>query len=85
MSMAPVLQSWRNQRLPDPGFFDAEPDPDWHQNNADPHGDPTPGFTQVGQWCNIFLFFTFIHSNACLQCFKEYMCFESDTDPERVK
>ncbi len=35
---------------PDPNFHvDANPDPalDWHQNNADPHADPTPTFTNV--------------------------------------
>jgi hypothetical protein len=31
--------------------FDADPDPvpDWHQNNADPHADPTPSSTHVGK------------------------------------
>jgi hypothetical protein len=29
----------------DPNFHvDADPDPDWHQNNADPHADPIPNF-----------------------------------------
>jgi hypothetical protein len=34
---------------PDPDFYvDADPDPDrdWHQNDADPHADPTPSFTR---------------------------------------
>jgi hypothetical protein len=27
---------------PDPNFsFDVYPDPDWYQNNSDPHGDPS--------------------------------------------
>jgi hypothetical protein len=24
------------------------PDQDWHQNSTDPHADPTPSFTDVG-------------------------------------
>ncbi len=39
-------------RNPDPNFHvDADPDadPDWHQNNADPHADPTKSFTHVGK------------------------------------
>ncbi len=28
-------------------YVDADPDPDWHQYNADPHADPTPSFTHV--------------------------------------
>jgi hypothetical protein len=28
--------------------FDPDPYPDWHQNKADPHTDPTPSFTYVG-------------------------------------
>jgi hypothetical protein len=28
---------------PDPNFHvDADPNPDWHQNDADPHANPTP-------------------------------------------
>jgi hypothetical protein len=41
---------------PDPTFhFDADPapdsdqDPDWHQNNADPHVNPTPSFAHAGK------------------------------------
>jgi hypothetical protein len=47
---------------PDPKFHvDADPDPnlDWHQNNADPHVDLSPSFTQVGK---SEYFVTFIHS-----------------------
>jgi hypothetical protein len=34
----------------DPNFqVDADPDTDWHQNDADPHADPTPSFTHVGK------------------------------------
>jgi hypothetical protein len=29
--------------------FNADPGPDWHQNDADPHTDPTPSFTHVGK------------------------------------
>jgi hypothetical protein len=38
--------------------FDADPDldPDWHQNNADPHADPTPSFAHVGKLGKILLF-----------------------------
>ncbi len=40
-------------------------DPDWHQNDADPHADPTVSFTRVGKyWGKI----TFIHSNTSLHC-----------------
>ncbi len=40
--------------VPDQNFHvDADPDrerdPDWHQNNADPHANPTPSFTHVGK------------------------------------
>ncbi len=27
----------------------ADPDPDWHQNDADSHADPNPSFTHVGK------------------------------------
>jgi hypothetical protein len=31
-----------------PNFHvDSDPDPDWHQNNADPHADPTTSLTHV--------------------------------------
>jgi hypothetical protein len=29
--------------------FGADPDPDWHQNDDDPHTDPTQRFTHVGK------------------------------------
>jgi hypothetical protein len=29
--------------------FDADPDPDWHRNDADSHADLTPSFTHVGK------------------------------------
>jgi hypothetical protein len=31
--------------------FDADQDldADWHQNNANPHADPTPHFTHIGK------------------------------------
>jgi hypothetical protein len=42
------------------------PNPDfWHQNNADPHADPTPSFTHNGK---IWIFSPFSHSIATLQC-----------------
>ncbi len=31
---------------PDP---DPDPGPVWHQNDADPHANPTPSFTHVGK------------------------------------
>ncbi len=39
---------------PDPNFHvdadpDQDPDPVRHQNNTDPHADPTPSFTHVGK------------------------------------
>jgi hypothetical protein len=35
----------------DPNFhFDTNPDPDWHQNDADLHADSSPSFTHVGYW-----------------------------------
>jgi hypothetical protein len=35
----------------DPNFLvDADLVPDRHQNDADPHADPTPSFTNVGNW-----------------------------------
>ncbi len=37
-----------NHLDPDPPFHcDAYPVPDWHQNNADPHSDPTTSFKHV--------------------------------------
>jgi hypothetical protein len=38
----------------DPNFHldadpDQDPDPVRHQNNTDPHADPTPSFTHVGK------------------------------------
>jgi hypothetical protein len=50
---------------PNPNFhFGADPDtdPDWHQNDADPHADPTASLTP---W-KIGNFFTFKQSNASL-------------------
>jgi hypothetical protein len=42
----------------DPTFhFDADPDPDWHQNNAGTHADPTPSIPLVGKYVkNVFTF-----------------------------
>ncbi len=45
---------------PDPNFHvDAsqgpDSDPDWHQNYAVPHANPTPSFTHVGK-CDFFYF-----------------------------
>jgi hypothetical protein len=37
--------------------FDGDPDPDWQQNNTDPHAEPTPRFTHVGKLGNIFFYF----------------------------
>ncbi len=52
---------------PDPTFhFDVDPDSDWHQNNADPLADLAPSLKQIENWAK---FFTFILSNASLQCF----------------
>jgi hypothetical protein len=52
---------------PGPKFHvDADPDPysdpDWYQNDADPHADPTPSF-------NIRFFYAFSRSFASLQSF----------------
>ncbi len=36
----------------DPNFdvdADPYPDPDWHQNDGDPHADPTSSFIHVGK------------------------------------
>jgi hypothetical protein len=60
---------------PNPNFHvDAYPDPDpdldsadWHQNEADPHADPTPSFTHAGK--SEYFFVTFSHSIASLLCF----------------
>jgi hypothetical protein len=30
-------------------YFDADPDPEWHQNDADPHTDPSPSYTHGGK------------------------------------
>ncbi len=43
-----------------------DPESVWHQNDADPHADPTLSFTQAGQ--SEFLFFNFSHSFGSLQC-----------------
>ncbi len=62
---------------PNPNFhFGAHPDtdPDWHQNDADPHADPTASyalenrkakqcqfimlFSHQWHWCHSFYFFT---------------------------
>jgi hypothetical protein len=51
--------------------FDADPDPnfhvdpDWHQNDADPHADPTGSFARVGKKGEKI---TFMHSNTSLHC-----------------
>jgi hypothetical protein len=36
--------------------FDADPDPDRHHNNADPHAAPTPSFTHVEKYINFMYF-----------------------------
>jgi hypothetical protein len=62
-----VVDRHRFDADPDQTFhFKADPDLDWHRNNADPHADLTPSFTQVGE---LGKHFTFIHSNAGIQCF----------------
>jgi hypothetical protein len=51
-------------RIRDPNFLvDTDPDPDWHQNDADPHADPNLSFTHVGK----YEFLTFSHSLAISQ------------------
>ncbi len=45
--------------------FDPDPDPTFHFD-ADPDLDPTPSFTYVRK---SEIFWTFIHSSACLHCF----------------
>jgi hypothetical protein len=53
-----------------------DPDPDWHQNNADPHADPTVSFTHVGkQKKNVYFLsqhchFMYIVSHQCQMCHK---------------
>jgi hypothetical protein len=34
---------------PDTDHADPDPDPNWHQNDADPHVDPIPSFTNNGK------------------------------------
>jgi hypothetical protein len=55
----------RSDADPDPNFYfdtDPGPKPERHQNDADPHADPTPSFTHIGK---PELFQTYIHSSAC--------------------
>ncbi len=52
---------------------DPGPDPDWHQNDADPQADATPSFTHVGQFfCAFSLSFaslqSFYLSHQCQRC-----------------
>jgi hypothetical protein len=61
---------------PDPNFHvdaDLDQDPDWHQNNADPHAVPTPCFTDVrkfdffyfwSQYCHLTMFLFSVKSNV---------------------
>jgi hypothetical protein len=47
-----VVDRHRNDGEPDPNFrvdADLDPDPDCHQNNADPHSKSTTSFTHVGK------------------------------------
>jgi hypothetical protein len=46
-------------------YANPDPDPDWHQSDADPHADPTTSFNYVGKSD----FFTFGHSITNLKCF----------------
>jgi hypothetical protein len=39
---------------------DADPDPDWHQNDAHPYADPSPSFTPVEEVRGFSLLFTAI-------------------------
>jgi hypothetical protein len=34
-----------------------DPDPNWHQNDADPHADPTPSFTHVEKSEYLLIYF----------------------------
>ncbi len=53
-----VVDRHRYDADPNPNFLvDLDPDPDWHQNDASPHADPTPSFTHVGK---SFIFYFFI-------------------------
>jgi hypothetical protein len=57
-----VVDRHRFDADPDQNFhFGADPfpdpDSDWHQNDADPHADPTPSFTHAGKWDKMLLLF----------------------------
>ncbi len=50
------MDRYRCDAEPDTNFYvdadqdrDPDADPDWHQNDADPHADPTLSFTHVGK------------------------------------
>jgi hypothetical protein len=43
-----VVDQHRFDANPDPNFY-VDADPNWHQNNADSHVDPTQGVTHVGK------------------------------------
>jgi hypothetical protein len=38
-------------------IFGADTDPEWHQNDADPHADPTPNFKEIRKQGEKNLFF----------------------------
>ncbi len=37
---------------------DLDPDPDWHENDADPNADPSLSFTHTGKLENFFNFYS---------------------------
>ncbi len=58
------LPSSQHDADPDPNLSfhcDADPDPDWYENNADQHADPTQSSHMLENRAN---FFTSIHGNA---------------------
>ncbi len=67
----------RFDAAPDQDFHVAnDPDPDWHQYDADPHADPTPSFKHVGKS-------EFTHSFASLQCFIFLISVKDVRDPTK--
>ncbi len=50
MLLCSVVDRQRSDADPDPDpNCHVDTDLDWHQNNADPHGDPIPSLTHVGK------------------------------------
>jgi hypothetical protein len=70
---------------PNPTFHcDADPDPDWYENSAEPHADPTQCFTRQSQY-TMFLFSTVANVlRYDFNYFEQHIDANPDPDPAKL-